>query len=689
MVAPAISQDLGSNPLEEVVVIAEKRAESLQDVALSITAFTENELRAFGVQTTWDLMERTPGMMLSVNGPNAHLYLRGVGSDILGVGNEPSSAIYMDGIYLGRSQNAVATLLDVESVEVLRGPQGTLYGRNAVGGALLIINNRPTDRFEAEGRFQYGNLDKTYFQGSISGPLIRDRVNGRLAILKSDQDGFVDNEFPGAGREQGDDSFGVRGALEASITDDLDLYLSADYIINKESGPVSKVLTPGLANEAGAVFIPDFHTVNLDVDNERELKNYGILGELTWDLGAVLAKAIVGHRDNRWDDRQDSDGTEIAQQILEWEETQDQQSVELQLLSDSDSDFEWVVGTYAFWEDSALDVALIRPIDPFLSLIEVNATNETDAYAAFGQASYWISKQLKATAGLRYSWEEKDHIADLGINGLLLLSTPGKESWDAWTPKFGLNFYWSDATLLYFTATNGFKSGGFNSVGGGESFDPEYLWAYEIGMKTQFLDRRAQLNIGAFYYDYSDLQVTRWTQNLTVVENAAQATIIGSEIELLTNPVQGLELSLGISLLDAEYDEYETFNPAFLDLGLQDLSGNKLRDAPDFTANLMAQYSIPVAEFGALTLRGEYNYQSEVFFSPFNERDVRQSGYELVNVRATLRPNNDRWEVSLWGRNILDEDYLTTAFRFDSTGFNVLGNVGAARTYGIDVGIRF
>ena len=692
LVQPAYAQSsqATSGTLEEIVVTAQKRNENLQDVALSITAFTDEELKASGIQDTWDLMLRTPGMALSTNGANAHLYLRGVGSDILGVGNEPSSAIYLDGVYLGRSQNAVTTLLDTERIEVLRGPQGTLYGRNVVGGALMLYSKRPTDEFEAEGSLEFGNFDTIRFKGAMGGSLVPDKVNARVAILKADRDGFVDNINPAASiaKLQDEDRIGVRASIQTFFTPNFDLLVSADYLRDESSGPPSKVFTPGLANTVGgAVLIPDLFTVNMDSDNVREIENWGIHATATWDAGPVIAKTLVAYRTNFWDLFIDSDGTEVSQQDVAWNEDQEQVSVEFQLLSDSDGPLEWVAGFYYFWEDSQSTATIIQPTNGIR--FDLPSENLTNAYAGFGQASYWITEKIKLTAGVRYSWEEKVHLVDFLFNGAPFLSNPGKESWDAWTPTFGIDYKLNDDILLYFKATRGFKSGGFNSVGvAGEQFDPEIIWAYEIGMKSQWLDNRLQLNTGAFYYDYTNLQVTRWTQTFTAVENAAQAEIFGGEIEVTALPVSDLELTVGIALLDATYKGYVTADPAQLALGPVDLSGNTLRDAPEFTASIVAQYTWPI-RFGSLTLHGEYQYQSEIFFNPFNEDEVKQSGFDTAGARLSFDSNDGRWGVAVFGRNIFDDEYKTTVFRFDSTGFNTLGNVGQPRTFGIELTARY
>ena len=214
---------------------------------------------------------------------------------------------------------------------------------------------------------------------------------------------------------------------------------------------------------------------------------------------------------------------------------------------------------------------LFQPLYGFF--LNLPATNKTNALAAFAQGSYDVTDRLKLTAGIRYSWEKKNHVANLSVMGFPVATLPGSDSWDAFTPKFGLDYKLSEDVFLYASVTRGFKSGGFNSLGNGEQFEPEYIWSYEAGLKSEWLDRRLLVNISAFHYDYTNLQVTRWTQNVTVVENAASAKVWGGELELTASPVDDLVITSGISLLDAHYDEYNTENPAFPGLGILDLSG--------------------------------------------------------------------------------------------------------------------
>lgn len=677
--------------IEEVIVTAEKRESNLQRVPISITAFTAEDLQGGGVEDSWGLQLRTPSLSISSNGPAGHLYIRGIGSDQLGVGTEGSTSIYLDDVYMGRTQNALSTLLDVQQIEVLRGPQGTLYGRNSVGGAIKIRSALPTRDYQAHGALEIGDYDKRRFEAVVSGPIVNDRLLFRFAGLTSQRDGFVKNINPNArGALQDEDVVRLRASTRYLPSDRLTLDVSADYYHDKSTGPVSKVLTPGTGAGLGAVFIPDPYTVNFDVQNTRDLENWGVTSNIVQDLGSMSFRSVTGYRENEWFQDLDSDGTEIAQQQVVWGEKQKQFSQELQLSSNGDTRLDWLVGLYYFWEHADFDVSLLRPLDAGLFNITLPSSNKTNAYAAFAQGTYHLNDALRVTAGIRYSDEKKDHVVETFINdGISLGRSPGKKSWAAVTPKVGLEYQATPRALLYVSATRGFKSGGFNSVGGGESFDPEHLWSYEGGLKTQWLNNLLQVNGGIFYYSYDDMQVTRWTQNLTAVENAAKAHVTGGEIEIVALPFKGLDISIGASVLDAKYDKYITANPANIGEPPRDLKGNTLRNAPEATLSTVAQYTHPVGQQGALTWRVEYQWQGKTYFDPFNQPIVQQDPFSVVNARLTYAAAGDRFSVSAYGKNLFDEEYFTAVFRFDSTGFNHLANVGDPRTYGLRVDVRF
>lgn len=683
--------DVPRKGIDEIVVTAERRAETLQNVPMSITALAGEDLRAAGVLDTRALEFQTPSLSVSSNGPAGSLYLRGIGSDQLGVGSEGSTSIYLDDVYLGRQQNALSTLLDVQRVEVLRGPQGTLYGRNSVGGAIKIVSAVPTSDSFAKVGLSVGNYDAAGVEAVINGPIVPDKLMGRVAALWDYHEGYVKDINPAATRRLDDGNIlRLRASTRYLPSDDLTVDLSADYSKDRGTGPVSKVLTAGTANALGARLIPDPYTVNFNIQNARVVEDWGLTSNVAWDLGALSLRSITGYRRNRWSEDIDSDGTEVPQQEVVWAERQQQFSQELQLTSAASEKFDWIGGLYYFYESSHFDVALLRPLDPALFAIRLPSQNKTNAFAVFTDGTYHVTDRFRVKGGLRYSYEKKDDDVSLLLNdGILGGQFPGNAAWQAVTPQAVLEYQAAARTLLYASVTRGFKSGGFNSVGSGEKFDPEYLWSYEVGMKSQWLDNLLQVNADSFYYNYRNLQVTRWIDNLTQIQNAARARVVGGELEVVALPTAGLNISLGLSLLNAEYTDYVTSNPATINEPPSNLAGNKLRNAPGVTANIAAEYTHRVPLGGALTWRLDYHWQSRVFFDPFNQPMVQQEPYGIAGARVTYASPTDRIHVSAFGKNIFNREYFTTVFRFDSTGYNYLAQVGEPRTYGVRVDLRY
>ncbi len=698
-----MANDARAQALEEIVVTAQRRAESVQDVPLSITAFSGAALERSGINDTFELQFNTPGLVLSTNKSQGQPYIRGIGTDILTVGTDSSVATNVDGVYQTRNNASIQEFFDVERVEVVKGPQGTLYGRNATGGAINLVTRRPTtEGVEGYVDFSFGNFDALRAEAAINMP-VSDQVALRVAAVAHQRDGFSEDILNDRDLDDAD-IFGARLSLLARFNErfeaELRGYLTRETSARALAGkPNYNSFSPAI-NVFGAEFIADEREVQLNHPNENEITDDQIHLELRYDAGPVQVKSLTSWDNRTLEEIVDIDSTEVD---FAWD-TDDQEAEtwiqEFQVLSQDDGPLQWVLGAYYLSENA--DQRFIVYVPPIGGIIDPVAEIETEAWALFGEGSYQLTESWSVTAGLRYSQEEKtqslvttltDPVGGLGTPGGVFTTVQGgNETWDALTPRFGIEYEPNDTLLLYGFVSRGFKSGGFNTAGAGEMFDPEFIWSYEAGVKSNWADGRVQVNAAAFYYDYSDLQVNRFEPQtggaVSTVTNAASAELYGLDLEVLARPTDALDLDWRVSLLQAEYDEFLTSNPDAADPNaLLDLGGNTLPRAPEFASTLGLGYAVPIDRF-ELRVRGEWSYQSEVFFDQFNAPLVSQEGYHLFNAYADLVGEDDRWNVGLYGRNLTDETYLTTVIR--STSFiGTLNFYGPPRTFGIRARYNF
>lgn len=684
--------------LDEIIVTSQRRAENLQTVPISVQAFSSEELDRSVIENSYDLQQRVPGLVITSVATLGQPYLRGIGTDIVNVGSDPSVAMFIDGVYLARSVSSIQDFNDIERIEILKGPQGTLYGRNAAGGAISIVTADPSHSLESSFDLLYGNYDKVRARAMGNLPL-GERAALRTSVLYSYREGFT-RVLPFDRKIDDEDYWSVRTKLLLEPTDAVSFVLSGEYYEERSSRNSAPKLNGDTFSPArdlfGAQIPSDPRVITANRVNRGAVDQARVAGTLQWQLGSVVLKSISAYTEteNRLD--LEVDGTDIDFIYDTFDETSQTFTQELQLASSGDRRLEWVLGLYYLNEEA--DQRLPIGIVPFGALIDYDTANETDAYAVFGQATYRLLDKLRLTTGARYSREEKsarfDHtITDpFGIltgfpPGIHILTLPEGE-WSAWTPKFGLDYFVTDDAMLYVSATRGFKSGGFNLQGSGEVFDPEYLWNYEGGLKATWLEGRLRTNLAAFFYDYQDLQVNTYTGVATLITNAAEARVRGLEAEIDLLLAKGLRLDLTAALLSAEYEDYVTSNPDAADqTALVNLAGNRLPRAPKEAASAGIEYTLPDFPHGELMLRGELKYQSHIFFSPYNTPIVEQPGYALFNARVGYVSPSGRWEVSLFGRNLGDKLYRQSQTH-DRALFGTLDSWGPPRTYGIQFGMN-
>ncbi|MFT5501170.1 MAG: iron complex outermembrane receptor protein [Woeseiaceae bacterium] len=699
--------------LDEVIVTAERRAVNLQHVPIAITVLTGDELEKSLVHDTMEMQFHVPGYVFKTNSIRGQPYIRGVGSDVITVGAESSVAYFQDGIYLPRASSALHHFYDVERVEVIKGPQGTLFGRNATGGAVHIITRKPTDKFEMSGDISLGNYDSVRLSGTLNAP-ITDRAALRISGLVSRHDGYSENVFRNTDMDD-ENINAIRSHLQYRFADDSEFRIGFDY--SKQDDSSSGLAShPDPDNGINIGLLPPFkgevrsnpregtHNEDLRVS----LESWGTQLSFTTTIKSIELKSLTSHRETESLELIDLDASDADFASNTVDQRSEVFTQEFQIANDSNEIIEWVAGIFFLKENAfqKLDIEVLFPAPPIQGLpeflparTEPGADITTEAIGIFWQGSHRFTDNWRTTLGLRYSMDERrqeylQEVTDpFGIlGGSTIIESNDKDRWNAWTPKIGVEYIHSDQVMAYLSIGNGYKAGGFNSNTLQSSFDEEDLWAYEIGLKSSYLDGRMRLNLAGFFYDYDDIQLLTLPPGAVVgtfpvVINAAEASYRGLEMDFQAQPTANTTINLSVAWLDAEFDRFVALDPNNPQNGEVDRAGARLQQAPEFSATARAQYTWNLHGIGDLSLSGEYAYQSKVFFNTFQDDVVSQSGYSLVNSRLQLESMNKRWFVALWVKNLTDTLYAHTKIRQDP----LVGNLrfwGEPRTYGLQFGIR-
>jgi len=694
----------GDYMLEDTTVTATKTGETnLQETPIAITAFDAEALKTRNTFNLEDMADFSPNTNVWADGTQNFYYIRGIGNDSNSYLQEPNVGIYIDGVYMERGFSAFSDFVDVERVEILRGPQGTLYGRNTTGGAINIITKMPTDELTGNVSVEYGSFDKLRFDGSIAGPIVKDKVSGRLTISTSDWEGHYD--IVSGPTDQDNSLDAVRGSLDFKFSEDIDFILRADYQKYKDNTADGKLLTnTGIGGFYSRILNPPgytppggFYDVKLDRQNEREYKGSGLSGTLTWKMpfDATL-KSITSYRKFDQDVVEDSDGMDTEIFVNSADIDTKNFSQELQMYGTHDR-LNWLIG--GFFYNLTEDYVLLQEIPPFGIEDTLTVDFKTKVYALFGNLNYQLTDRLSLGAGLRYSYEKKDvsqaDIVDIDGNSVIN-SGAISDDWDAFTPKIIGEFKAADNVLIYASIANGYRAGTFypwNLDPISKKIDPEENWSYEVGAKSDWFDKRLRLNIAAFTSKYDDMQVNIVVMDsnglpITGIQNAAKATISGVELEALAMPVKGLTLNAVVGYMDAKYDSFpnamdNTGNPT-------DLSGNQLSYTPEWQMSMGAQYVFDFGKKGFLTIRGDVSWMDKVFFNEYNDEDLTRDDLTLVNAFVRYETADSHWSVELYGKNLTDEEYYTSMGMLGGRDFyDLSASMGLPATFGVRVGYSF
>jgi iron complex outermembrane receptor protein len=676
---------------EHTLVTAARSGErDLQSLPMAVSVLPVPELLQSNAHTVEHLAGLAPSLTFSQNTGFSQVTIRGIGTNAVFAGSDPSSAVYLDGVYLARPADMLGDFLDLERVEVLRGPQGTLYGRNAVGGAIHLVSKQPTNVLEASARLLMGGPGEVRADARASGPLVRGRVMGSVAFLRGVRDGFVhDLDHPGRPLG-GEDVTALTGKLRVIFSPRNELLFSSDLTYqNPTPLGYAKVLAvkPGFAvnNPAGS------HEVRTSVAATSEKWQGGAAVRLTSQLTpATRLTSLTAFRSLDYDLVVDGDITELDLTVSHVREIQHQWSEEVTVSHDRPR-VSWVGGVFLFDESDR------QPTRVGLGgagvTNELNPNVDATAWALFGQATVGLTSRVSATGGLRFT-EERKSIVNSGR--LVTLETPAAVvtgsgysysddiSHTAWTPKFGVDAKLGEGQFLYLSATRGFKSGGFNLTSRtvGRGYAPEHVWSYEAGLKTTAADGRVQANFSVFDMDYTDLQVqTAIAPGVIDISNAATATIRGVEAETTWRAAGSVELGGHLAWLSTNYDHYLAVGTGGL---TGDVAGNSLSNAPTWSGRLWLQWRGAIG--GALlAARAETRAQATVFFTPFNDEVQRQRPYGLLDLSAQLRTRSGHWSVAVFARNLTNEDYITGTFSSPPPAIG--GRPGESRQAGLQLTI--
>jgi iron complex outermembrane receptor protein len=684
--------------VDEVVVTALKREANLQDIPASISAVSGESMAQRGVTDVRDLAKLIPNLNWGEHFGTTLVTIRGVGSNVDSGVTEPTVAMYVDGVFLPRSTMATMRAVDLERVEVLRGPQGTLYGRNATGGAINFISKAPTASFEGGVNLSAGSRDAWGVSGYVSGP-VAPGVMVRLSAGREKQDGYVRVVNTGQ-RLNGLNARYVRGAIRLEPSDDLQIDLAVRYDKDTAANAYQQLLEPSpLAAPAGQTTEPN--KIAADFPFSGLSRTLVANGAVTWKPSDDLTvRYTTGYVDHKSDVGVDADATTTPfYWVPHFPRPSESYSHEVDVLGDYGK-VNFILGAYYFREKALtrLDLefgSVGGPASglPAGTLLQEGVLAKIENAALFGDLTYSLTDRLRLNVGLRYNHESNDYAQIFTLQPLVpnLFLFDYHTNTDRVLPKVALQFDIKDHVLGYAQWSRGYKSGGANLAAspadiGSPLYGPETLDAYEVGLKSQFAGGRLTANVAAFYYDYKDLQVTlNIPPSTTRVENA-DARIYGVEAEFRLQVTPAFVLQVAPTLMHARYKNFVSFDPVFNET--VDLAGAHMLRAPDFTVNASASYRIDLTGdlLSSLTFQADAFYSSKVVLRYFDRPGESQQAYGVVNLSAVLANADDRVQLSAFVNNVGDKDYKQQVTNF---GLGYFGNYAPPRTWGMRLSSKF
>lgn len=687
--------------LDEIIVTAERREGNLQKVPVAVSAFSADDLIQRQVTSLVDVVKDVPNLIGHNNvglSTATTVYLRGIGSTQSFATVDTTIGFYVDDVYIARQNANNFALFDVERLEVLRGPQGTLYGRNTSGGAIKVVLKKPQPRFEGLVEGNVGNYQSYGLKGAINLP-VADGLYVRLNAATQQQDkGYARNVT--TGRRDNDRSIGaLRAALRWESGDNLELNLSADYIADYSNGIVPVDVRGAARPKTGNLFL-----TSSGIKSFNDVESWGVTGNIRVDTPLGQITSITSYRRLLQDFVLDLSDQPVPLYILDNEGDHRQFSQELQITGKVlDDRLEWIAGTFFMkeWNSTGIgDTTAARlangTLVPSAGRLAKVIDNDVRSFALFGQATFEITPRLKLTGGLRYTDDWKD-VAVVQRNAagavsydtatLQALGIPTVLKYRKWSPKFGLSWQATDNLFAFASYTKGFKSGGWNSrVTNPRQFyeiEPEYVTAYEIGFKSELFDRHLRFNVTGFLNEIQDLVIGTIGTTQAFETLNTDAKTWGIEVETRASLAPGLEIFGNLGAMDAKYSN----------LGNDPLnfSGRKLPRVSDITAKFGASYSFDVP-WGEMSFNADYSYTSPYFASASNSPISRVPGISLVNARISTELNDGAVVVGIGCKNCFNKEYFHSMLDFPTwsggSGFSA-AYAGDPRTYNLTIRANF
>lgn len=713
--------------LEVVTVVAERRASNLQDVPVAVTAIGGTQIREGGITNIEDVGLRVPNTKINTfNIGEPQIYIRGIGNTSDSIGSDPAVGLFLDDVYISRTGAASFNLYDLERIEVLRGPQGALYGKNVIGGAISVVTREPSFEFAGRAGVTVGKYGLLATQAYVNGPLT-ENLAGKFVLSRRTRDGYANNINNGQELDD-EDNLSLRGQLLYRVSDTVEVLLGADYSKDDTNGRCRTLQQTDLSLQSGLGLrfaaleeasvksegADDIRTCTHSLVQNGDKELGGFLARVNADLGWAELVSITAGRHSEFEWIQDLGGIDSPPRLIgvfdSAREDAWQVSQEFRLSGSTYSGFDWVAGVFYLRETSKrsenfVDNFEFAPFDPFEGDVTFFQDGEVESYAVFADVKYPLTDTLTIGAGVRYSEDQKtlrqaaeDNIRD-GSPAAIPLG-PGvpyvaeaADSWGEVTPRASIEWRPDDNVLTYISYAEGFKSGAFPSQATSTAvakvaLDPEEATNIEVGAKTEWLNNRLRFNIAAFDLEYTNLQVFSLINLQLISENADKASVQGVEVDFAAALGDSLTLSGNFAVMDARYDDYVVTNSATGTVN--DNSGNKLARAPKTTWSLAADYRRPLS-LGPKTGEIDFNviltHSGDFFFEANNDPRSKFDAFEVLNASFGYTSPSERFELRIWSKNLTDEDYPVHSI--NATFGGAVRLFAPPLTYGVTTSVRF
>lgn len=705
----------GTGVIESIVVTATKRSRALDDIAQSIAVLDGSTQRLRGQQRLEDIQSSVANVTFTTTSNSSQIFVRGIGNTFINAGGDPGVAFYQDGAYVSDARTINTSMFDVERVEVLRGPQGALYGRNAVGGAINVVSARPALVAEGAVDAVVGNDGLMQSEGYVTGPMGSPGVAGRISYLLREHDGYTANlldDQPGAPDGLDDTSlWGLRGQLALSLPGNGELNLLVSHYDQDDDGPALAVVTvPEFTYPAEALYgatpTDDPRSVMANVA-ENELRVSTVNVTLEQPVGDLSLTVVGNYRDGDQYFLNDCDGTEWEACRYSTDTVSEDLYIETYLASPADQTFQWIIGgvyqqfdqdqvVQVPWQSLAAYFLPGVPTDvPFFISYDGGGELRSESYAVYADVRWEFSPGWAVASQVRYGETTKKAIEHQTIPSFGVdVSGFRNETDDHSSPfKLALERRLDAGGLLYLSYTTANKDGAIN-IGAlqTETVEPEEARTWELGHKATYFGRRLELNAALFHTEYENLQITQVVGTIATLTNAPESTVRGIEIDVRAYLTSSLQFGASLGYLDAEFDEF--FNsrtlPGLVAGPLTDLSGNRLPYVPEYTANLDLEYRFaPLSGYEA-TLAAQYAWRSRTYFNEFGDNSNSEGAGAVVNVRGSLQPLSADWQIFGYINNLSDRTYQTGSTIYSGLlGAEKAVNYAPPRQFGVGLSYSF